>query len=282
MGAAGTGFDPLFIVAIAAGIGLLAAFLLIGSQLANSTSATKEHLANASALTPAANESTRDLPRPLGIIAPNDLFSGGHSRAPVAAAPADDATSRQTFTLLNSYYLANISQGTTIFWASLLAMTLGFAIIVIGVVLAGVHSTTAIVAAIAGVLSQFIGATFLIVLRSTQTQATSYAQNLVDLRLHDMRASAQAQSVALGLQLVGDIAADGADVLANQTRAAIAMGLIVGSGPPASTAPAPGLPLEPDASRPAPDAHVRTRVESITFDETPRTSEQRVPEPGKP
>jgi hypothetical protein len=291
----GAGFDPAFIVVLVAGLGLVVAIVTIGSRLLSSSDATNKHLDNATALLPDAAADRADgasagTLKDLGsrFFAPGQGFARGSTRPIIAPAPTGaDEASRLTFNLLNSYYLANISQSNTIFLASLLSMSLGFTIVFVGVVLAGVHATTAIIAAIAGVLSQFIGATFLVVLRSTQSQATIYAQSLVDLRLHDVRTAADEQSVALGLELVGQIADDGDNALANATRASIAMGLIVKGGPIAPVAP----PVVPPAVPPVtpegpatltPAAQVRARAETITFDETSANRDARAAESEKP
>lgn len=203
-------------------------------------------------------------------------------RANAAALPKTDTfdadASRQIFAQLNEYYAANVIQGNTIFWASLLSMIVGFAFITFGLANAGASSTTAIVAGVAGVFSQFIAATFLVALRSTQAQSTTYAQTLVQLRMHDIRTSADARAIALGLTLLNDLAADGADTLANHTRAAIALGLITKSGSevfPTAQAAAGGA-HQNDGPRAGPA--VQTRAESITFDTAGPTDSPRIPD----
>jgi hypothetical protein len=84
-------------------------------------------------------------------------------------------------------------------------MSVGFSIVFVGILTAGTNFEETIVAGVAGVLSQFIAATFLVALRSTQRQSTAYAQTRVELPLRDVRAAADAHSIALGLELLNDI-----------------------------------------------------------------------------
>jgi hypothetical protein len=251
---------------VVAGIGglfITVLIVIVGTRLLTSARAAEEHLASGMALTPR-----------IGAAVSREAAGGPAS----AAAPAlpDGDPSDQIFAQLNHYYAANISQGNAIFWASLLSMSVGFAMIFAGIVTAGVNGTTAIVAGIAGVLSQFIGATFLVALRSTQAQATTYAQSLVELRLRDVRAAADARSVALGLRLLSEIPDEGANGLANQTRATLVTGLIVKETvlPPAATVAPPPVEVD-DADRTGARIEPR-RAASVSFDAgaAPRTPER--------
>ncbi len=293
------GVDPIIVVTIVGGIGIVAAIIAIGSQVLSSAGTTKKRLDDAAALTPtrkttssapatptltpAAPGTLKDAPTNFMVPSRERFLHSDRESAESDPTPRSDTPASLTFGLLNNYYQANLSQSNTIFWASLLAMMLGFAVIFVGVVLAGVHSTTALVAAIAGVLSQFIGATFLIVLRSTQAQATTFAQTLVDLRLHDVRSAADAHALNVGLKLIDAIAEDGANALANQTRATIALGLIIqGEGstpPPTPPPPAPRPPTPAPFAGGRDDgtvAQIRTRAETISFDQAISDQEQRV------
>ncbi len=200
----------------------------------------------------------------------------------ISDAPAyGDNASQQTFALLNHYYAANISQGTAIFWASLLSMSIGFAIIFTGIVIATVSPTamsgmTALVTAIAGILSQFVGATFLVALRSTQSQATTYAQSLVELRMRDIRVTADATAIELGLRLLGEIETGDGQVLADQMRARLALGLILKDGAPEIVIPPPATPPVDDDGRAGMKVERRgPRIDSVSSD-TP------VPAPAPP
>jgi hypothetical protein len=84
--------------------------------------------------------------------------------------------------------------------------------------------------------------------------------------MRDLRAADDARSVALGLQLLEEISGDGAATLTNQTRAALAMGLIVKVPPPA--APAPPVAVDIDDSNRDQPRPARTHAPSVTFDQT--------------
>jgi hypothetical protein len=82
---------------------------------------------------------------------------------------------------LEAYFNRNLSQITAIFWLSVVVMMVGFAIIVWGI--AGAFQSketimTAAIATTAGVITEFIGATFLFVYRSTIQQGMSYSRTL--------------------------------------------------------------------------------------------------------
>jgi hypothetical protein len=259
----GAAFDAPAIVLVIGSSVLVLLVAVSGSQVLGSANRAKDHLVKAAAMTPQAPASPT-------------TGSALDVRSRAFGAPPTDDASQQIFDQLTQYYAANLSQGQAIFWASFASMVIGFAIIFAGIVTAGANSTTAIVAGVAGVLSQFIAATFLIALRSTQTQSTAYAQTLVELRLRNLRAADDARATALGLQLLSEISGDGAIALVNTTRAALAMGLIVKQ----TTAPAPAVP--PPVPVPAdidvtqrprtePQSTARTRAASVSLDETAQT-----------
>lgn len=247
------------IVLVLGGIVLLLLVAVGGSQLFGSANRAKDHLAKAAAMMPraAADPTTRPVPS---------------SRLQAFSSPPTDDASQQIIERLTQYYAANLNDGQAIFWASFVSMVVGFGIVYAGIVTAGANSTTAIVAGVAGVLSQFIAATFLLALRSTQAQSTAYAQTLVELRLHDLRAADEARATALGLQLLGEISGDGAIELANTTRAGLAMGLIVKqTTTPARAAPPVPAPVDIDVTdrpRTEPQSVGRTRAASVSLDET--------------
>lgn len=82
---------------------------------------------------------------------------------------------------LESYFNRNLNQVTYIFWLSVAVMIIGLAIITWGISQA-IQSpktvTPAVIASIAGVVTEFIGATFLFIYRSTIQQAINYSQTL--------------------------------------------------------------------------------------------------------
>jgi hypothetical protein len=252
----GTGFAAPAIFLVAGSAVILALIAIGGAQAFTSARRAKDHLTSAIALAPA---------RAQPAVATAALDA--HSARTAGANSDDEGASQQTFAQLTQYYAANISQGQAIFWASFTSMAVGFAIIFAGIVNAGVNSTTAIVAGVAGVLSQFIAATFLVALRSTQAQSTAFAQSLVELRLRDVRAAADARAVTLGLRLLDEISGDGDEALANQTRAALAMGLIVREpAPAAAVVPTAVAPPERDETSRATFRTARSRAEAVKFE----------------
>jgi hypothetical protein len=73
-----------------------------------------------------------------------------------------------------------LSQIRSIFWITLLVMMAGFVMIGYGIIRAfdGDKIQASIVATGSGILTEFIAATFLIIYRSTMSQATEYVQTL--------------------------------------------------------------------------------------------------------
>jgi len=80
------------------------------------------------------------------------------------------------------YYMhENLNQVRWIFWLTLVAMFLGFLIILCGAALAIIVQTqlaSSIVVTLSGVLVEFLGATFLIIYKSTMEQARGYVNIL--------------------------------------------------------------------------------------------------------
>jgi len=93
---------------------------------------------------------------------------------------------------LEAYFNRNLSQIRWIFWLSLVVMIAGFCVIVWGVSqsIAIANQTTkedtatalkmllSIISTAAGLITEFIGATFLFIYRSTTQQATNYSKTL--------------------------------------------------------------------------------------------------------
>ena len=82
---------------------------------------------------------------------------------------------------LEAYFNRNLNQISAIFWLSVVVMIVGFAILVWGI--AGAFQSkvtiiTAILATTAGIITEFIGATFLFLYRSTIQQGMSYSRTL--------------------------------------------------------------------------------------------------------
>lgn len=116
---------------------------------------------------------------------------------------------------LEEYWNRNLSQVASIFWISVTVMILGFGVLVFGVVSGFQNSAnrdTAFLSVGAGIITEFIGATFMIIFRSTMQQASSYVNTLA--RIH---------SIGMAVQVVNEIDDGG---IQNQARAAIATTLI--------------------------------------------------------
>lgn len=80
---------------------------------------------------------------------------------------------------LESYFNRNLSQIRWIFWLSVTVMSLGFILILYGVVLGYQNPNEnwiiAAIGGVAGVITEFIGATFLFIYKSSIQQADKYA-----------------------------------------------------------------------------------------------------------
>jgi TRADD-N domain-containing protein len=129
-------------------------------------------------------------------------------REPEKAKPAWDLAR----TTLEAYFRRNLSQITSIFWLSVLVMMIGFGIIVWGISQSIQSPTTlapAVLSSLAGIITEFIGATFLFIYRSTIKQAGDYSKTLERIN-----------SIGMAMQIL-DTIPDGAtpDDLKNKTKA---------------------------------------------------------------
>lgn len=82
---------------------------------------------------------------------------------------------------LEAYFNRNLSQISAIFWLSVLVMLVGFSLLAWGLAQAVVTPSATLPATLAtsaGVVTEFIGATFLFIYRSTITQAVNYSRTL--------------------------------------------------------------------------------------------------------
>lgn len=82
---------------------------------------------------------------------------------------------------LEAYFNRNLGQISYIFWLSVVVLIVGFAIIIWGISQALSSPNVvapAVITAIAGVITEFIGATFLFIYRSTVQQAINYTKTL--------------------------------------------------------------------------------------------------------
>jgi len=106
-----------------------------------------------------------------------DLAEEKVEREPNKAKPAWDLA-RVT---LEAYFNRNLNQVTAIFWVSVVVMFVGFGIVIWGITQA-LHSPSsplvAVIAGISGIITEFVGATFLFIYKSTMRQALDYTKTL--------------------------------------------------------------------------------------------------------
>lgn len=83
-------------------------------------------------------------------------------------------------TRLELYFDMNIRQVNFIFWLSVTVMILGFGIVIFGITQAMTSEATlpAIIASSAGIIMEIIGATFMVMYKSTMEHAGSYTKTL--------------------------------------------------------------------------------------------------------
>jgi len=123
---------------------------------------------------------------------------------------------------LEAYFDRNLQQVSAIFWLSVTVMSIGVVIIFwgIGVALQARDSTLpAIITATSGVATELIGATFLVLYRSTMQQASDYTRTLERIN-----------SVGMAMQVLDTMpAGDMADSAKNKAKAELVMTLITQS-----------------------------------------------------
>jgi hypothetical protein len=127
---------------------------------------------------------------------------------------------------LEAYFDRNLIQVNLVFWVAVFVMTVGFGFVLCGVVLSFNQpkvTTPALVAAISGIITQFIGATFMVIYRSTMAQANEFMVVLDRIN-----------SVGMAVQVLDSIP-DIEQELKNATRAQIVELLI--AAPPDRTRP---------------------------------------------
>jgi hypothetical protein len=110
---------------------------------------------------------------------------------------------------LEGYFNRNLSQISSIFWLSVGVMLAGFVILGWGILRAinsPEHIAPAVITSLAGVITEFIGATFLFLHRSTIQQASNYAKTLERIN-----------SVGMAMQILDTI--EGGDEVKSKTKA---------------------------------------------------------------
>lgn len=117
---------------------------------------------------------------------------------------------------LELYISRNQAQVRSIYWITVLVMLVGFGLISYGVVQAfnGAEIEASVIATVSGVITEFVGATLLVVYKSTISQAASYVGTLERIN-----------SVGMALQIVDQIPDDDKE-LKNKTRSELASKII--------------------------------------------------------
>jgi hypothetical protein len=111
---------------------------------------------------------------------------------------------------LELYFDENLSQVRWIFGVAIAVMVAGFALIMWGVVLAIANPSSikpSYLASISGIITEFIGATFMVIYRSTMAQANQYVEVLERIN-----------TVGMAVQIL-DAIPEGDSELKNKTRA---------------------------------------------------------------
>jgi nitrate reductase gamma subunit len=121
---------------------------------------------------------------------------------------------------LEAYFDRNLIQVKLIFWISVLVILFGFALIAYGVSIS-LHSSEKnsiiIIAVLTGVLTEFLGATLMLIFRSTIQSANSYLPTLERIN-----------SVGMAIQIIDSMPEHQSD-LRNQAKSEISK-LIISSG----------------------------------------------------
>jgi len=127
---------------------------------------------------------------------------------------------------LERYFDRNLSQIDYIFYIALFVMLAGFAFVGWGIVEAWVHPSNKLLPLVgtgAGIITEFIGGTFMVIYRSTISQASQY-----------MGVLERINNVGMAVQVLDTIPET--DPLKNATRAEIVKYLLAPAGTPARTA----------------------------------------------
>jgi hypothetical protein len=120
---------------------------------------------------------------------------------------------------LEQYFNRNLGQTRLMFYLALIVMFAGFGLVVWTIMYSIANAQSgpkALIGVGAGVITQFIGATFMVLYRSTIQQASSYVEILERIN-----------AVGMAVQIIQDVPKD--DPLHNKTRAEIAYLLLRGS-----------------------------------------------------
>jgi hypothetical protein len=135
-------------------------------------------------------------------------------------------------TTLELYFTRNLRQVSAIFWLSVMVMSVGVAIIYWGITAAAGPGESKLPAAITGacgIVTELIGATFLVIYKSTMQQANDYTRTLERIN-----------AIGMAMQVLDTMpAGDGAESLKNKTKAQLVMVLVSQSYELTKPVPAP-------------------------------------------
>jgi hypothetical protein len=123
---------------------------------------------------------------------------------------------------LEAYFDRNLSQVSQVFWLAVVVTTVGFFFILWGIVASlnqPQFTARAVIAGVAGVITQFIGATFLVIYRSIMAQANEFIAVLERIN-----------TVGMAVQVLDSIPEDQVE-LKNSTRSNL-VALLAGMKPP--------------------------------------------------
>lgn len=145
---------------------------------------------------------------------------------------------------LELYFDRNLAQINQIFWLSAGVMSAGFVVVLVSIFLpfngmarqgAAASMTPAWIGGIAGVITEFIGATFLFIYKSTVQQAASYTRTLERIN-----------SVGMAMQIL-DTISDESRELQDRTKAQIVKLLLQQSDPAGAPGPRADISERTDA-----------------------------------
>ena len=123
---------------------------------------------------------------------------------------------------LEAYFDRNLAQVNQVFWLAVAVMSVGFSFVLWAALMSLNQprvTPTSLVAAVSGIITQFIGATFLVIYRSTMTQANEFMAILERINV-----------VGMAIQVLDSIPED-QPTLKNSTRADIVKLLLATKNP---------------------------------------------------
>ena len=111
---------------------------------------------------------------------------------------------------LEAYFDRNLVQVNLVFWVAVLVVSVGFGFVLSGIVLCfrdPSHIGSPLVAAISGLITQFIGATFMVIYRSTMKQANDFMAVLERINVVNMAVQVLDRSPETSAELKNEVRA---------------------------------------------------------------------------